>query len=240
MRVCWVYSQVGRRLNEAGGREEEALSARAISAGLIAALGLVIAGGGQVAAQESFDPPLSRRDFIDALYPMVKRMEAHGAIVPSRTPAIVVFADLHGPERDRAIELSSRYHLFSGMPALSSGRFNGMLPVTRWEAGTVLGELLARTRPEARELLPGDRGPTVFSDLTEAEYGRLEPIIARGLLIGYPDQTFRTQEPLTQAQWSLVSQKLKALEAYQAPPSPPRERKSLEEDYFLLRGDRER
>jgi hypothetical protein len=181
------------------------------------------------------DEPLTRRDLVHALYPLVKRMESQGAIARTSKPSLTVFADLSGSDRDRAIELASQFHLFVSMPALSSGRFNGMLPLSRWEAGMILGELLTRAHPEARARLAAPGGPTSFTDLSPAEYRRLEPVIKQGLLIGYPDQTFRTQEPLTRAQWVGIAERLSALGSYQAPAPAGRKSISLKDDYMLIR-----
>ncbi|MNK66223.1 hypothetical protein D3C87_855390 [compost metagenome] len=183
--------------------------------------------------------PMTRRDLVAALYPLVKRLEAQGTIMRASAPSITTYADLEGRDRDWAIELASQFHLFAGMPALSSGRFNGTLPVSRWETGMVLGELLGQTHPEARKLLPPTPAPA-FSDLSPAERRRLEPVLAPGVLIGYPDQTFRAQEPLTQEQWESVATRLTPLAGFKAVPPAPRKAPSLNEDYRLLRsqGDR--
>ncbi len=204
-------------------------------AGVLTALGVVFSSPVMAMDPVPSDEPLTRRDLVQALYPLVKRMESQGAIARSSKPSLTVFADLSGSDRDWAIELASQFQLFVGMPALSSGRFNGMLPLSRWEASMILGELLTRTRPEARTLLAASSGPASFTDLSPAEYRRLEPVIKQGLLIGYPDQTFRTQEPLTRAQWAGISERLSALGGYQAPPPASRKSSSLKDDYMLIR-----
>ncbi|MNT95273.1 hypothetical protein D3C72_2371230 [compost metagenome] len=60
--------------------------------------------------------------------------------------------------------------------------------------------------------------------------------MAQGLLIGYPDMTFRTQEPLTHAQWARVAERLGELGAFQAPPAS-RKPSTLKDDYQLLNHD---
>lgn len=212
-----------------------------VSAGILTAIGLLLAGGAPVSAFEGApdDRPMTRRDLVAVLYPLVKRLESQGALSRVQAPSITAYADLDGHDRDWAIELASEFHLFVGMPALSSGRFNGMLPVSRWEAGMVLGELLGRAHPEARKLLPPTPAPA-FSDMTPAERRRLEAVMAPGLLIGYPDQTFRAQEPLTQAQWENVANRLAPLGAFKAAPPSPRKTPSLTQDYQLIRSLGER
>lgn len=210
-----------------------ALRAWVLRAGIVT--GVLVSLGAPVRAFEGLDGdlPLTRRDLLAALYPLVKRMEAQGAIAPSQSPSITTYADLAGQERDWAVELSGRFHLFAGVPALTSGRFNASLPVSRWEAAVVLGALLYRTHPDAVKQLPRSE-PRDFADLTPAEAHRLEPVVAPGLFIGFPDQTFRTQEPLTKAQWERVSAQLGPLGKYQAPASAPRKSTSLKDDYQLL------
>jgi len=180
------------------------------------------------------DRPMTRRELLQVLYPMVKRMEAQGAIVPSQSPAITTYADLEGEERDWAIDLSGRFHLFMGVPALTSGRFNASLPVSRWEAAMVLGELLRRAHPEAVRLLPPGE-PRRFSDLTLAEGSRLQPVVTPGLFIGYPDQTFRTQEPLTHAHWARIADQLAPLGRFQAPAPAPAKPAALKDEFKLLK-----
>ena len=183
---------------------------------------------------------MTSRDFLDAIHPVVKRMQSRGAIAPSRTAAFVVFADLEGRDRERAAELAGQFHLFAGLPALVSGRFNGMLPVTRWEAGMVLAELLQRMHPEARQRIVPTSAVLDFTDLTATEHRRLEPLLKQGILVGFPDQTFRTQEPLTQAQWTAISERLKPLDGFMAPPAPARKLPSLRDEYQLINLERER
>lgn len=217
------------------------MRAWALPAGMVVAAGVLAAGLAPVWAKDvgDGDRPFTRRDLLAALYPLVKRMEARGAIAPSTMPSIMTYADLEGRDRDWAVELASQFHLFVGMPALTTGRFNPSLPLTRWEASVVLGELLERTHPEARKLLASNE-PRVFSDLTPAEGRRLEPLVTQGVLIGFPDQTFRTQEPLTHAQWARVSERLGSLDAFQAPAAAPRKPLSLRDDYRLLNSVRDR
>ena len=183
---------------------------------------------------------MTRRDFLDVIHPMIKGLQSRGAIAPARNPAIVVFADLDGRDREKAVELASQYQLFAGLPALVSGRFNGMLPVTRWEAGMILAELLQRTHPEARQLIVPTSAVPEFTDLTSTERRRLEPLLKQGILVGYPDQTFRTQEPLTQAQWTAIAERLKALDGFTAPPASPRKPPALRDEYQLLRHEPDR
>lgn len=215
-------------------RKGDALSVRALPLGLTVTLGLLLAVHAPVGAWVSEAPPMTRRDFVQELHPLVMRLEAQGAIARSNQPSITVFADLEGKERDRATELASQFHLFVAIPALSSGRFNGILPVSRWEAGTVMGELLARLRPEARELLPVTPPGWRFEDLSPIEAHRLEPVITRGLLIGFPDRTFRTLEPLTREQWAAISAKLAPLGTFQARQGR-RAPASLKDDFKLIR-----
>ncbi len=179
------------------------------------------------------DRPMTRRDLLQELYPLVKRLEAQKAITPSQSPSITTYADLDGTERDWAVELSGRFHLFVGVPALTSGRFNASLPVSRWEAAVVLSELLRRTDPGALQLLPSG-APRQFADLTPAEGIRLQPVVTPGLFVGYPDQTFRTQEPLTRAQWARVSEQLASLGRFQAPATSKGKAGSLKDEFQLL------
>jgi hypothetical protein len=205
------------------------------------AMGVLASGLAPVWAQDGVDGdrPFTRRDLLTALYPLVKRLEAQGTIVPSLTPSIMTYADLDGRDRDWAVELASQFHLFVGMPALTTGRFNPSLPLTRWEASMVLGELLHRTHPEARKLLsPGEN--RVFPDLTPTEVRRLDPVVAHGVLIGFPDQTFRTQEPLTHAQWARVAEQLSPLGRFQAPPPLRGKGASLKDDFQLINQVRDR
>lgn len=205
--------------------------------------GMLLSGGAPAPAfeivveeaqtSEVQDAPMTRRDFLQALYPMVKRLEAQGAIAPAQHPSISTFADLEGADRDWATELSGRFHLFVGVPALSAGRFNASLPVSRWEAALVLGELLRRTHPQALQLLPSQELPP-FLDLTPAERSRLQEVMTLGVFVGYPDQTFRSQEPLTQEQWRRISERLSPLMAFQAPPPEPRKPSSFLDEYRLL------
>jgi hypothetical protein len=217
--------------------KEAALRAWALP--VVMAMGVLASGLAPVWAQDGADGdrPFTRRDLLTALYPLVKRMEAQGAIAPSRTPSIMTYADLEGRDRDWAVELASQFHLFAGMPALTTGRFNPTLPLTRWEASVVLGELLYQAHPEARKLLPPGES-RVFSDLTPTEVRRLEPVVTPGVLIGFPDQTFRTQEPLTHAQWARVTERLGPLAAFQAPAPDPRKPPALQEEFRLLERDR--
>ncbi|MOA59677.1 hypothetical protein D3C78_1843570 [compost metagenome] len=60
-------------------------------------------------------------------------------------------------------------------------------------------------------------------------------MLKQGFVIGFPDQTFRAQEPLTQAQWESVARRLSALDAFKAAPPPPaRKNPALADDYRLL------
>lgn len=203
----------------------------------IMAMGMLLGGTPPAPAfeQDPGDRPMTRRDFLQVLYPVVKRMESQGAIARTGTPSLIAFADLEGRERDWAVELASQFHLFNAMPALSSGRFNASLPLSRWEAGLILGELLHRTHPEALKLAPAANVTPEFSDLSPGERIRLGPLLKQGFVIGFPDQTFRAQEPLTQAQWESVARRLSALDAFKAAPLPPaRKAPALADDYRLL------
>lgn len=179
------------------------------------------------------DRPMTRRDLLTILHPMVKRLEAQGTIAPSLSPSVTTFADLEGQEREWAIELSGEFLLFVGIPALSTGRFNPSLPVSRWEAALIVDELLRRTHPDA--LKPLSQGAErEFPDLTPAERRRLQPVVRLGLFVGYPDQTFRTQESLTHAQWARVSALMEPLGRFQAPPTPRRKGRGLMDEFQLL------
>lgn len=217
--------------------KEEGLKAWALPLGALVAMGVLLGGAASAAAFEGDpgDRPMTRRDLVQVLYPVVKRMESQGAIARTRTPSLTVFADLEGRERDWAVELASQFHLFVGMPALSSGRLNASLPVSRWEAGVILGELLHRTHPDALNRVSAPSARPEFTDLTSGERRRLEPLIQRGILVGFPDQTFRTQEPLTQTQWTAIAERLKPLDDFKAPPVSTRKPVSLQDEYQLIR-----
>ena len=183
------------------------------------------------------DRPMTRRELLTVFHPMVKRLEAQGTIARSLFPSVTTFADLEGQEREWAIELSGEFLLFVGIPALSTGRFNPSLPVSRWEAVLIVDELLRRSHPDALKPLP-QVDEREFSDLTPAERRRLQSVVRFGLFVGYPDQTFRTQESLTHAQWARVSALLEPLGRFHAPPTLRRKGRGLMDEFQLLASPR--
>lgn len=170
---------------------------------------------------------LSRRDLARLLAHLVKDLEKRTAtswwnVSPRSAP----LADLPqgDPDRLSILDLVNTYRLWDGVPAVTDEAFGPDAPVTREEVAHVLRNLLAAGEGvhAVAPLPPGQGAPPAFPDVAAGAWSAeaiREAAEKYGLLVGYPDRTFRPGDRLTRFQYAILAAKALQL-ARPVPPVP--------------------
>lgn len=133
-----------------------------------------------------------------------------------------------GPQRDAVNRVAGWYRVFDGMPGVSASRLRAEEPLTREQMAQALAVLLRRA--EARGMMARDRRqpPKGFKDVPGARAGaEAIDVLTNDFQVvdGYPDGTFRPDEPLTRYQFAAAAAKIfphvQALIARSAPSKAP-------------------
>lgn len=142
---------------------------------------------------------VSRYETAETLWRVVRLVERRQAVdFTERQGEPRGFGDLEAQHEDAVNAVVNTYALMQGWPGGMEGRFNGHRPSTRYELAWMLHRLM--TRAEAKKVAVTGKGPTLqYSDVPAGHWSGviLKDLTEHfGLLIGFPDGTFRGEKSL--------------------------------------------
>lgn len=152
--------------------------------------------------------PFTREQFADSLANLLRDLEATSKISwrPSTHP-INDYADVKpGDERDEILTLANDYGLFEGIPGITPDAFGPDRTVSRNDMAKVLDNLMHLA--EAKDVVrPSARQGEVphFKDLDSNSWAYqavVDDSQRYGVMVGFPDGTFRGDEQLTRYQYA--------------------------------------
>jgi hypothetical protein len=152
------------------------------------------------------DKPFTRAQFADSLANLLKEFETLSKTSwRPKTTSINVYADVPpGSERERILTLANDYGLFEGVPGVTPDSFGMERTVTRYEMAKIVDNLMRLA--EAKDVVrPRGERKYSFKDVDERAwaYNDVQEVANRyGVMVGFPDGTFRGSEELTRYQYA--------------------------------------
>lgn len=150
--------------------------------------------------------PFTRFQFALAMKELVAELERISRTnLRQENPCLNTYADLTNPtDREVVLELANAYCLFEGVPGIRTDRFDPEQQVTRTEVSKVIANLmeLADRKGIVR---PRNANDYTFSDVARDHwaYEAIQTVSDRyGVMIGFPDNTFRPNDQLTRYQFA--------------------------------------
>ncbi len=152
------------------------------------------------------DLPFTRFQFALAMKELIDELERISKTsLRSDTPCLNTYADLNGAtERDVVLEIANAYCLFEGVPGIQPNRFNPNGQVSRSEVSKVIANLM-QLADQKDIIRPRPGKDYTFSDVTRKNwaYEAIEQVSDQyGVMIGFPDGTFRPDDQLTRYQFA--------------------------------------
>ena len=152
------------------------------------------------------DLPFTRFQFALAMKELIDELERISKTsLRSDTPCLNTYADLGtAVERNVVLEISNAYCLFEGVPGIQTSRFKPNEQVSRSEVAKVIANLmdLADKKGIVRPRRAKDYS---FSDVSDKNwaYQAIQKVSDDyGVMIGFPDNTFRPNDQLTRYQFA--------------------------------------
>lgn len=152
------------------------------------------------------DLPFTRFQFALAMKELIDELERISKTsLRSDTPCLNTYADINtAVERDVVLEIANAYCLFEGVPGVKSNRFNPNEQVSRSEVSKVIANLM--TLADRKDIVRPRKGKEYnFSDVTRRNwaYDAIREVSDQyGVMIGFPDNTFRPDDQLTRYQFA--------------------------------------
>lgn len=156
------------------------------------------------------DLPFTRRQFAQTMRELIRVLEhsSKSSLRADRSETYT-FGDLPpGDERDAILTLANDYDLFDGIPSIQADRFNGDQPITRYEVARSIDNVLRLAEQRGLIRPRADLTPRSFRDVqrSDAAFAEIQAIANHyGVMIGFPDDTFRAQQELTRYQFAQAS-----------------------------------
>ena len=158
------------------------------------------------------EAPYTRFQFARTLEVLVGEMEAMaGTSFAGRDTGANQFPDVpeDHPRRAAILRLANRYRLFEGVPELDPANFRGDTVVSRYELAVVIDNLMRQA--EGSDVIRVSSKPAPlfpFADVPATSWARpvVESVWGRyGVMVGFPDGTFRGQTGLTRYQFAATA-----------------------------------
>lgn len=143
---------------------------------------------------------VSRYETAETLWRVVRLVERHqGVDLSERLGTLTAFGDVEAQHEDAVDAVINTYALMQGFPGgNATGRFDGHRGTSRYELAWMLHRLMVRA--EAKKVAVTGRGPTLtYKDVPAGHWSGaiLQDLTQKfGLLIGFPDGTYRGDQPL--------------------------------------------
>lgn len=157
--------------------------------------------------------PFTRVQFAHTMRRLIAEIEdlAKTSIASEPTGAYH-FKDVAAGDPDRAllIRLADQYRLYDGVPHLDRDYFGANEVVSRYEMAVVVDNLMRQAEAkDAVRVRATDRpGEFPFTDVARTDWARpiVDSVWGRyGVMVGFPDRTFRGREELTRYQFAAVA-----------------------------------
>lgn len=150
--------------------------------------------------------PFTRFQFALAMKELVDELERISKTsLRTDNPCMNTYADIAtAVEREVVLDMANAYCLFEGVPGIQADRFNPNAQVSRSEMAKVIANLmdLAHKKDIVR---PRSAKRYDFPDVTRSNwaYAAIREVSDRyGVMIGFPDKTFRPEDDLTRYQFA--------------------------------------
>lgn len=152
------------------------------------------------------DLPFTRFQFALAMKELIDELERISKTsLRSDTPCLNSYADISSTaERDVVLEMANAYCLFEGVPGIQADRFQPNEQVSRSEVAKVIANLMELA--DRKGIVRPRRGKTYkFADVSDRNwaYQAIRKVADDyGVMIGFPDNTFRPDDVLTRYQFA--------------------------------------
>lgn len=165
-------------------------------------------GGGRFQGNQ----PFTRYQLAQTLQALIDELEVKAKTsLAGRDTGAYRFGDVaeSNPQRASLLQLANRYHLYEGVPGLDPANFHGDKTVSRYELAVVIDNLMRQA--EARDVVRVSRAPRTtlpFTDLPESHWAKpvIKSVYGRyGVMVGFPDDTFRGTDELTRYQFAAAA-----------------------------------
>jgi hypothetical protein len=159
------------------------------------------------------EAPFTRLQFARTMNRLITEMEdtAKTAIASPATGTFR-FADIPASHPDRAmlLRLADQYRLYEGVAHLDRDYFGANEVVSRFEMAVVVDNLMRQAEAKDAVRVQAPDRPTAFpfTDVPPTVWARpiVESVWGRyGVMVGFPDRTFRGSEELTRYQFAAVA-----------------------------------
>jgi len=150
--------------------------------------------------------PFTRFQFALAMKELIDELERISKTsLRSDNPCLNSYADINtAVERDVVLEVANAYCLFEGVPGIQANRFNPNAQVSRSEVSKVIANLMALA--DRKDIVRPRDGKTYhFSDVSRRNwaYDAIQTVSEQyGVMVGFPDNTFRPDDQLTRYQFA--------------------------------------
>ncbi len=150
--------------------------------------------------------PFTRFQFALAMKELIDELERISKTsLRSDTPCLNSYADINtAVERDVVLEMANAYCLFEGVPGIQANRFNPNTQISRSEVSKVIANLMQLA--DKKDIVRPRQGQTYsFSDVSSKNwaYEAIRTVSDQyGVMIGFPDNTFRPDDQLTRYQFA--------------------------------------
>lgn len=152
------------------------------------------------------DLPFTRFQFALAMKELVDELERISKTsLRTDNPCLNTYADINSAaERDVVLEMANAYCLFEGVPGIQTNRFKPNEQVNRSEVAKVIANLMSLADRKGI-VRPRNAKDYTFSDVTRKNwaYDAIQVVADQyGVMIGFPDNTFRPDDQLTRYQFA--------------------------------------
>jgi hypothetical protein len=150
--------------------------------------------------------PFTRFQFALAMKELIDELERISKTsLRSDTPCLNSYADINtAVERDVVLEMANAYCLFEGVPGIQANRFNPNTQISRSEVSKVIANLMQLA--DKKDIVRPRQGQTYsFSDVSRQNWAfdAIRTVSDQyGVMIGFPDNTFRPDDQLTRYQFA--------------------------------------
>ncbi len=152
--------------------------------------------------------PYTRMQFAISMKEMIEEIEGIAkTTLKIDEPLSRDFFDVKGNDRDIVLPLANEYGLFENIPGIEPGAFHGERAITRFEVARGINNLLFNA--EKKDVVRPRKNSKAyeFSDVPRQEdiYPVVQTVANRyGVMVGFPDTTFRGAEDLTRYQFAMT------------------------------------
>lgn len=159
------------------------------------------------------EAPFTRVQFAHTMRRLIAEIEELAKTpIASEATGAYHFKDVAATDPDRALllKLADQYRLYDGVPHLDRDYFGANEVVSRYEMAVVVDNLMRQAEAkDAVRVRATDRpGAFPFTDVATTDWARpiVDSVWGRyGVMVGFPDRTFRGKDELTRYQFAAVA-----------------------------------